>query len=155
MIINTSTSSKKEVIPDYQEKTVQAASFPVVLTADTGYDALSKATVQAPENLSAGNIRTGVNIAGVVGTYAPNLQSRVVTPTAFPQIVDPQPGFDGMSKVTVNSPTPPAGQNVQRLGSLTRPPHHPPRAGKPLRQPLATAASAATCGIVLKLEMMT
>lgn len=106
MIINMSGAKAPEPEePDYQEKTTQVSSFPVVVTADVGYDALSKVTVTAPGNLSAGNIKSGVNIAGVTGSYAPSTQTKVTTPTSFPTVVNVDSGYDGMTKVTVNSPS--------------------------------------------------
>lgn len=106
MIINMSGAKAPEPEePDYQEKSTQATAFPVVVTADVGYDALSKVTVTAPSNLSAGNIKSGVNIAGVTGSYAPSTQTKVTTPTAFPTVVNVDSGYDGMTKVTVNSPS--------------------------------------------------
>lgn len=99
--------------PNYQEKSTQATSFPVVLTPDANYDALSKATVTAPANLSASNIKSGVNIAGVTGTYAPTLQSKVSTPTAFPLTISPDGGYDGLSKATVNAPSNLSSGNIR------------------------------------------
>lgn len=51
-----------------QTKEVQATAFPTVVTPDEGY-ALSQATVTAPENLSAENIKKDVTIAGVTGSF--------------------------------------------------------------------------------------
>lgn len=51
-----------------QTKEVKATSFPTVVSPDSGY-ALSQATVTAPDNLTAENIKSGVSIAGVTGTY--------------------------------------------------------------------------------------
>ena len=106
MIINMSGAKAPEPEkPDYQEKTTQATAFPVSVTPDVGYDALSKVTVTAPANLSAGNIKSGVNIAGVTGSYAPKTQTKVTTPSSFPTVVNVDSGYDGMTKVTVNSPS--------------------------------------------------
>lgn len=99
--------------PDYQEKSTQATAFPVVVTADVGYDALSKVTVTAPSNLSAGNIKSGVNIAGVTGSYAPSTQTKVTTPTSFPTVVNVDSGYDGMTKVTVNAPSNLSSGNIK------------------------------------------
>lgn len=52
-----------------QTKEVKATSFPTVVSPDSGY-ALSQATVTAPDNLIAENIKKDVVIAGVTGTYA-------------------------------------------------------------------------------------
>ena len=106
MIINMNGAKAPEPEqPDYQEKTTQATSFPVSVTPDVGYDALSKVTVTAPANLSAGNIKSGVNIAGVTGTYAPVTQTKVRAPSRFPREVDAESGYDGMTKVTGNAPS--------------------------------------------------
>ena len=51
-----------------QTKEVQATAFPTVVTPDSGY-ALSQATVTAPANLSAENIKKDVTIAGVTGSF--------------------------------------------------------------------------------------
>lgn len=114
MIINMNGAKAPEPEqPDYQEKTTQATSFPVSVTPDVGYDAMTKVTVTAPANLSAGNIRSGVNIAGVTGSYAPTTQTKVTTPTAFPTVVNVDSGYDGMTKVTVNAPSNLSAGNIK------------------------------------------
>ena len=114
MIINMNGAKAPEPEqPDYQEKTTQATAFPVSVTPDVGYDALTKVTVTAPANLSAGNIKSGVNIAGVTGSYAPALQTKVTTPTAFPTVVNVDSGYDGMTKVTVNAPSNLSSGNIK------------------------------------------
>ena len=119
MIINMNGAKAPEPEqPDYQEKTTQATSFPVSITPDVGYDALSKVTVTAPENLSAANIKSGVNIAGVTGTYAAALQTKVTTPTAFPTVVNVDSGYDGMTKVTVNAPSNLSSGNIRNGVSI-------------------------------------
>ena len=114
MIINMNGAKAPEPTqPDYQEKTTQATTFPVVVTPDTEYDAMTKVTVTAPANLSGSNIKSGVNIAGVTGTYAPTLQSKVTTPTAFPLTINPDNGYDGLSKATVNAPSNLSAGNIK------------------------------------------
>lgn len=58
----------------YQAKTVSPTTSQQTVTPDTGYDALSQVTVSAvtsaiDADIVAGNIKSGVNILGVTGTY--------------------------------------------------------------------------------------
>ena len=89
-----------------QTKTTQATAFPTVLEPDTGYDGLSKAVVTAPDNLTAENIKKGVSIAEVEGTYdpQPNLQEKSEKATTFPVVIEPDADYDGLSKATVTTP---------------------------------------------------
>lgn len=54
-------------------------------------------------NIAAGNIKNGVTILGVEGTYAPNLEEATyeVTSTAESITIHPSNGFDGMSQITI------------------------------------------------------
>ena len=51
-----------------QEKTIIPTASGVVVTPDTGYT-LSKVTVNGDNNLTAGNIKSGVKIFGVTGIF--------------------------------------------------------------------------------------
>ena len=68
-------------------------------------------TIKGDSNLTAANIKSGVKIFNVTGSYAgsssggntPSLQTKTVTPSESTQTVSPDSGYDGLSKVTVNA----------------------------------------------------
>lgn len=66
----------------YQQKTVDAGLSPIEVTADTGFKALSKVTVNGvtaavDPNITPGNIKAGVNILGVGGSFAGAIYHRI------------------------------------------------------------------------------
>ena len=65
-------------------------------------------TIKGDSNLIASNIKKGVTIFNVTGSYneatgGPTLQSKAVSPSESTQTVSPDSGYDGLSKVTVNA----------------------------------------------------
>ena len=135
-----------------QTKTVNPSESTQTVSPDSGYDGLSKVTVNAisstyigsdvskksaatyipkttdqsiasgqylsgtqtikgDSNLTAANIKSGVKIFNVTGSYAgsssggntPSLQTKTVSPSESTQTVSPDSGYDGLSKVTVNA----------------------------------------------------
>ena len=55
---------------ELQAKTVTPSTSTIVVTPDAGYDGMSQVTVNGDAELVAGNIRTGVEVFGVTGTYS-------------------------------------------------------------------------------------
>ena len=76
-------------------------------TVPQGYhDGSGKVSIDATEQakIIAGNIKSGVELLGVTGTYtgeAITAQSKSVTPTTSQQVVTPDQGYDYLSQVTV------------------------------------------------------
>jgi len=58
------TYQEKAITPDF------SGADSVVVRSDSGYDALSSVTINKHENLVAGNIKNGVTINGVSGSFA-------------------------------------------------------------------------------------
>lgn len=54
---------------NYQTKTVTPSTSDQNITADAGYDALKKVVVEGDADLIASNIKSGVSIFGVTGSY--------------------------------------------------------------------------------------
>lgn len=78
-------------------------------TIPQGYhDGSGKVQISSTEQskIVAGNIKSGVTILGVQGTYSGasiNAQSKTVTPTTVQQTIQPDVGYDYLSGVTVNA----------------------------------------------------
>lgn len=78
-------------------------------TIPQGYhDGSGKVQIASAEQakIVAGNIKSGVQILGVTGTYtgaAISAQSKIATPTFAQQTIQPDSGYDYLSAVTVNA----------------------------------------------------
>lgn len=87
-----------------QAKTATPGASQQVISPDSGYQGLSQVTVEGDADLVPANIKSGVDIFGVTGSYAPasvNLQSKSVSPSTSAQTVTPDTGYDGLSSVEV------------------------------------------------------
>ena len=68
-------------------------------------------TIKGDSNLTAANIKSGVKIFNVTGSYAgsssggssPRLQTKTATPSESTLTISPDSGYDGLSSVTVNA----------------------------------------------------
>lgn len=78
-------------------------------TIPQGYhDGSGKVSISSTEQekIVAGNIKSGVTILGVEGTYTGasiNSQSKTVTPSTSEQTIQPDEGYDYLSSVIVNA----------------------------------------------------
>ena len=96
------TQENKNVDPKVSEQ---------IITADDGFDVMAQVTVSPvtsaiDSNIKSTNIKKGVTILSVEGSYEPEPnQEKVVTPTITEQNVTPDSGYGGLSKVTVNAVT--------------------------------------------------
>lgn len=114
-IINTVTGGGTGKPAKLVSTTVEPASFPVTYTPPEGFDGWSDITVTKPQNLDPENIRKGVSIASVEGTYesVPNLQNKDVKPAVFPTEVVHDEGYGGLGTVTVEAPDNLEAENIK------------------------------------------
>ena len=91
----------------FQSKSVTPTTYGQSITPDEGYNALSSVYVAGDSDLVAGNIREGVTIFGVTGTYSKTevidavLQSKSVTPGRNSQTIYPDSGYNALSSVYI------------------------------------------------------
>lgn len=78
-------------------------------TVPTGYhDGSGKVSIDSVEQakIIAGNIKSGIEILGVTGTYggeAVTAQSKTATPSTSQQVITPDSGYDYLSQVTIEA----------------------------------------------------
>ena len=85
------------------------------ITDTQSTDVTNYATAQVVDaNLAAGNIKSGVTILGVSGSYSPtvSLQSKTATPTTSQQVISADSGYDGLDEVTVSAVTSAIDANI-------------------------------------------
>lgn len=113
-IINTTTQN----LPELASVTEKVTAFPTEVRTPEGYDGMDSVTVTAPDNLEAENIKRGVTIAGVTGTYTPKLQDKSVTPETLPIRISPDSGYSGLEGATVNKPAELLSTNIRKGATI-------------------------------------
>ena len=97
----------------FQEKTGYVSAMDtIVIEPDNGFDGLTKVTIprvtaSIDTDIQPGNIRQGVNILGVSGTYAPapSMVNKDVEPRTYKQEIKPDAGYGTLDQVTVHAVT--------------------------------------------------
>ena len=112
-----------EPTPNLQNKTVTPTTSQQVISADQNYDGLEEVVVEAvtsaiDSSIQPGNIRSGVNILGVVGQYSgggSNYEQKSVTPdfSNGDVTVTPDSGYDALSSVVIQKDSDLTPQNVK------------------------------------------
>lgn len=110
-----------------QAKTVDLAmaSGNQVVSPDSG-KVLSGVTITKPETLVASNIKKGVTIGGVAGSYAPTFTTETKTVDlamgSGNQVISKSSGKDGMTQVTITKPSTMLPANIKKgvnIGGVT------------------------------------
>lgn len=98
--------------PILQSKTIAPSASQQVITADSGYDALSSVTI-SPVSSTTLNVSSNGTYTATSGTFYSTvnvsiadseviLQSKTATPSNVPVAVTPDNGYHGLSSVTIN-----------------------------------------------------
>ena len=96
-----------------QNKSVTPGVNEQEVTFDSGYTGLGTVTVGGDTDLVAGNIKSGINIFGVVGSVVEaNNTTTTITPTTSSQTVTPDSPYNGFSSVTVPAVTSTIDANI-------------------------------------------
>lgn len=108
-----------------QQLSVKAAATYIPTTSNqtisSGVYLTGVQTINGDANLVAGNIKSGISIFGVTGTYSGegvNLQTTAITATETAQTINPDSGYDGFTQVTVSAISSSyVGSNITRRSS--------------------------------------
>lgn len=96
-----------------QNKSVIPSAIEQQITADSGYTGLGTVTVSGDSDLVSENIKSGVNIFGVVGNVVEsNNTTTTITPTTSLQMITPDSPYNGFSSVTVDAVTNSIDENI-------------------------------------------
>ena len=107
------TGDYQGTVINNQNKSVIPSAIDQSIVADVGYTGLGTVTVSGDEDLVANNIKSGVNIFGVVGNVVEsNTTTATVTPTTSVQTITPESPYNGFSSVTVDAVTSSIDSNI-------------------------------------------
>ena len=110
--VSSGTAGNSSVSLTASVTTLAAASYTPTtanITIASGAYLTGTQTILGDSNLVAGNIKSGVSIFGVNGSYTgsggtPNLQAKTnINPTTSSQTIEPDSGYDGLSSVQINA----------------------------------------------------
>lgn len=107
-----SISTGGAAAPILQSKTIAPSASQQVITADSGYDALSSVTI-SPVSTTTLNVSSNGTYNATGGTFYSSvnvsiadseviLQAKTATPSNVPVAVTPDSGYHGLSSVTIN-----------------------------------------------------
>lgn len=85
----------------YQSKTVTPTASGIIVTNDSGYNALASVVVRGDVNLRPENIADGCTVFGVKGAHVSPMTPLTVVPSMDEQLILPAGNFKGFSSVTV------------------------------------------------------
>lgn len=87
---------------NYQDKSVTPNGKQITVSADKGFNALAKVTIEGDNNLAPENIAKGKTIFGVHGEYvSPMIEVLNIVPSDDGQYIIPPDGFEGFKSVMV------------------------------------------------------
>lgn len=109
-------------VENLQDKVVDPQPYIQNITFDStlGYEGLRIVTINpvtssVDANIKASNIKKDVQILNVIGTYEGepiSFQEKTVEPTTLSQIITPDAGYDGLSKVNIGAVTASIDPNI-------------------------------------------
>ena len=110
VIVNIPSSG---TVINNQNKSVIPSAIEQQITADSGYTGLGTVTVSGDSDLVSENIKSGVNIFGVVGNVVEsNNTTTTIIPTTSLQMITPDSPYNGFSSVTVDAVTNSIDKNI-------------------------------------------
>lgn len=105
--------------PVVEEITLSATISEQIILPSVGYEAISKITLNPitaaiDSNIKPENIKKGVTILSILGTYElSNVQNKVINPTTSIQVITADAQYEALNQVTINAVTSAIDTNIQ------------------------------------------